>query len=169
MSYIGPSAGRLGLGWSLPETAAALVLTKVATTAQGSAIGNMAPLAALFDGVTSEGTNTTIVSSRGFGGKAWDAAKTIGQMAVWDPSNEGFCSNGSPVTIRVLGNSSNNPGTAVALASVRGAYTFGTIVVTVAQSDIDTGTAYPYHWAQVSGGGGASNVYLAEVEFWELL
>lgn len=143
----------------------------VEVSALGSAIGNIASLSTVFDGVTDVGAGAAaaIASTRAFAGQAWNDAKTIGQMAIWDPNNEGWNSGGGVVDIRLYGNNANNIDTAVILASVRGASIAPTVVVTVAQTEIDTANAYTYHWAHISGGGGANNNYIAEVRFWELV
>jgi hypothetical protein len=170
LSGIQPRGLSIGSGiFSRGQAAAALTLVRV--SALGSAIGNMSNLTAAFDDNDDQGNGAgaALASARCFVGQAWAAPKTIGQMAIFDPNNEGWCSNGGTVSIRIWGHSSNAPGSATMLASVAGAYVIPRTVVTVAQSDIITTNAYPYTWAEVSGGGGASTNYVAEVRFWELV
>lgn len=157
---------------SAGASAASLTLSFVSTL--GSAIGNMVAgggLAAAFNSITSQDAANCaqITSSRGFAGQAWDAPKRIGQFAAWDPNNEGFCSNGGSVTIRLKGNNSNDFAGAVTLASTDSGYTIPTIVATVDQANVDTTNSYAYHWVEVSGGGGGSSNHLAEAQFWELV
>lgn len=148
----------------------------VEVSALGSAIGNTSGgggLSAAFDGVTDQAfavAANALTTTRGFVGQAWNAAKRIGQFAVWDPSNEGFTNQGAnTVTIRLYGHNDSNIAAAAVLASTRQSYVIPTVVVTVAQSDIDTTNAYLYHWIQVSGGGGGNTNSIAEARFWELI
>lgn len=152
---------------TLPAPATPQTLVAVVNV---STISNMGNSVFLFDGNTDHSTSNiaSIASAKAFAGQAWNAAKRIGQFAIWDPNNEGWNSLGNPVTIRLYGNITNNPGTAVILSSADAPYVAPTVVVTAAQADIDTTNAFPYHWVGISAGP-AGTTYIAEVKFWELL
>ena len=151
----------------------AAVGVSLVTAANVSAIGNLdgnGGIAAAFDDVTDAGAGgcATISSVKGFVGQSWNVAKKIGQVQIWDPSNDYFTNIPGGTTIRLYGNNTNNILTAAVLASIRAENQIPTIIATIPQTDIITTNAYPYHWIDVSAVAG-QGIRVAEVKFMELV
>lgn len=139
----------------------------------GTAIGDMTVnggLAAAFDGTTSQVANSCAAKSAtiGYVGKDWGVGvtKTITGFKAWGSSDAGFETpdNTNSITITLLGNSTNDTGTATSLGSVSGTDSAGLLLTKL--SGLTTTTAYRYHWLKFDTAAGG-NVHCAEAQFFE--
>jgi len=138
----------------------------------GTAIGDMTAyggLAAAFDGVTSQATGAGAAitgATVGYIGKDWGAgnARTISSVLIYSSNNSGFHGALDTVTLTLQGSTDNFSSSIVTLGSLpvfTNTYTALTKTITATVLT----TAYRYHRVKIERGGGAGEIYCAELQF----
>lgn len=140
----------------------------------GTATGDMTSgggNGAAFDGNNNQNNAASAykgTSSVAYIGKDWGAGndKIVTGFKAWGSNNLGFESGTNSVTIRLIGHTSNDPGSGTDLGSI----TFTDTNTNTERSKL-TGltvtTAYRYHWLKIETSSGAFDTICAECQFFE--
>jgi hypothetical protein len=161
-----------GLGLLKPTVPAPSPISGATGTPIGDMSGN-GGLAAAYDGNENQ-ANTACAFKSGAGaltaviGKDWGSTKKIGRVVLMSSNDRGFISGADPtVNFRLLGNTTNNAGTATQLAT--GSMADGASLLTWDKaSGINFATGYAYHWVEIShADGSAIGIYAGEAKFYE--
>lgn len=139
----------------------------------GTVIGDATNGSYAFNGTTSQAMASCASKSGSpvYIGKDWGSGvtRTITGFQVWGSSDGGFENPGGDnnVTITLLGNSSNDTGTATSLGSV-GPTTDSNGLMMEKLSGLTTSTAYRYHWLKIEPNVPTADVtYCAQIRFLE--
>ena len=135
----------------------------------GTAIGNMTAggnLAAAFDGNIAQASGAAAAlgsGSPGYIGKNWGSTKSITKVAVFPSTGSGFASGTETITVKLLGHTSNAPGSATELHTldIADPNTNGAVVFTPG-----TLTAFQYHWVSIQAAS-QGDAYVGELIFYE--